>query len=66
MEKKERILKFVNKDRIATGTTATFSNTIGIKPMYLRGALVAATVIINPFVGITAYGAAYAFNRIKK
>lgn len=66
MSKKEAFMNFANSEKIATGTTATLSNTIGIKPMYIRGALVAATIIINPLVGIAGYGAAFAFNKIKK
>lgn len=66
MRKRDKAMNFVNKDKMVTGTTKAISNQIGIKPMYLRGGLVALSVIANPFVGVAAYGAAFAYKKLKK
>lgn len=66
MGKLDKVLKVANKEKMVTGTTTAISNKIGIKPMYVRGGFIAAALITNPFVGVAAYGAAFAYKKFKK
>lgn len=63
---KNKILEMANKEKLATGVCGEFSKKLGIKPMYLRGGLVAASLIVNPLVGIGVYGAGLAYKHFKK
>lgn len=63
---KKNIMKFANKDKMAIGICSDMSKKIGLKPVYVRGGLIAASVFINPFLGLGVYGAGYAYKKFKK
>jgi len=63
---KDKILKAVNKEKIATGTCGEFSNKLGVPPVALRGGLVAAAIFINPLLSVALYGAGFAYKHYKK
>lgn len=66
MGKVDKALQFANKEKMVTGTSGAISNKIGIPAGVVRGGFVAAALITNPFIGVAAYGAAFAYRKFKK